>query len=267
VGIVGCRITRYKLLLLFNVRIPSLLISSFHYLKKLLAEGVIYTTRILDQPDLDRQLVRSATCEITIAELELTLPPTSRGQLTTVEGLIRDITTDLNINQPLRRIEDPENYQAIQNVINKLRDILGDDDDKNSQTAKEKDTSMLFPFTIILDDPAGNSFIEFTGNMGDPKWNKKNYHRTPEQNVTLGLVNPEELSTPRVANPESMNVWDVHDDEIFVFPGQCSSCGRSIETNMKKVNIPYFKVSMFVSANYFAFFCCSDNLGYSHHVD
>ena len=233
----------------------------------MLAEGVIYTTRILDQRDLDRQLVRSATCEVTIAELELTLPPTSRGQLTTVEGLIRDITSDLNIDQPLRRIENPENYQAIENVINKLRDILGDDNDKNFESAKEKDAPMPFPLTIILDDLAGNSFIEFAGNMGDPKWNKKNYHRTLEQNIALGLVDPEELSTPRVANPESMNVQDVHDDEIFVFPGQCSSCGHSIETNMKKVNIPYFKVSMSAFANHFTFFCCSDNPGHSHHVN
>jgi len=222
---------------------------------------------------LDRQLVRSATCEITIAELELTLPPTSRGQLTTVEGLIRDITSDLNIGQPLRRIENPENYQAIQNIINKLKDILDEKDDKEaeaevSESKKEQDTSMLLPFTIILDDPAGNSFIEFIGNMGDPKWNKKNYHRTFEQNITLGLVNPEELSTPRAANPESMDVQDINDDEVFVFPGKCSSCGHSIETKMKKVIIPYFKVS--ISASRIT--CespvfCSNNLGYFHHVN
>ncbi|KAL9708999.1 nucleolar zinc-finger protein [Leucoagaricus gongylophorus] len=217
-------------------------------------EGGIYTTRILDRSDLDRQLVRSATCEITIAELELTLPPTSRGQLTTVEGLIRDITSDLNIGQPLRRIENPENYQAVQNIINKLKDILDEKDDKEaeaevSESKKEQDTSMLLPFTIILDDPAGNSFIEFIGNMGDPKWNKKNYHRTFEQNITLGLVNPEELSTPRAANPESMDVQDINDDEVFVFPGKCSSCGHSIETKMKKVIIPYFKDIFIMSTN------------------
>ena len=37
----------------------------------------------------------------------------------------------------------------------------------------------------------------------------------------------------------------VTSDEVFVFPGPCSSCGHHINTLMKKVNIPHFKVSLF----------------------
>ncbi|KXN84098.1 Zinc finger protein zpr1 [Leucoagaricus sp. SymC.cos] len=224
-------------------------------------EGTTYTARILDRSDLDRQIVRSATCEITIPELELTLPPTSRGQLTTLEGLIRDIVSDLSMDQPLRRIQDPNGYEMIQKIVDKFQEILADDDEEEEETsgpvttvkASEKDKPMP-PFTVILDDPAGNSFVQFVGSMSDPKWSKKTYHRTLEQNIALGLVNPEEsraLDVPRVANPEAVDVEnaEVGEDEILVFPGICSSCGHPIDTNMKKVNIPYFKDILIMSTN------------------
>lgn len=175
-----------------------------------------------------------------------------------MEGLIRDIVSDLSMDQPLRRTQDPNGYQMIQNLIDKLREVLGDPDDDNGENdnigeakkASEKDAPMP-PFTIKLDDPAGNSFIEFVGNMSDPKWSMKTYHRTLEQNIALGLVNPEEVEAsgvseaPKVANPDAINPENapVGDDEILVFPGVCSSCGHPIDTKMKKVNIPYFKVS------------------------
>lgn len=238
---------------------PPNILDNFPLTQYLLAEGTAYTARILERSDLDRQIVRSPTCEITIAEFELTLPPTSRGQLTTVEGLIRDIVSDLSMDQPLRRIQDPNGYQTIQNLIDKFKEVLGDDDedeeaDNTSTTRKasEKEVPMP-PFTVQLDDPAGNSFIEFLGSMSDPKWSMRTYHRTVEQNIALGLVNPEELEesgvleAPKVVDPDA-NGHDsapVGEDEILVFPGVCSSCGHPIDTNMKKVNIPYFKVGVF----------------------
>ncbi|KAK5986851.1 Zinc finger protein ZPR1, partial [Trichostrongylus colubriformis] len=42
--------------------------------------------------------------------------------------------------------------------------------------------------TIILDDPAGNSYIQSLGDaMGDPRLRKEFYERTFEQNEELGL--------------------------------------------------------------------------------
>jgi len=186
--------------------------------------------------------VRSASCEITIPELELTLPATNRGQLTTVEGLIRDIYADLSTDQPLRRIQDEDSYNKIQALLDKMKPILGDNDDEEQEgdikpSASELDIPMP-AFTVKLNDPAGNSFIEFIGSMADPKWNLRTYPRTLEQNIALGLVAPddsEEKTDDAATKP-------ITDDEIFTFKGVCSSCGRPIETHMKKVNIPYFKV-------------------------
>ena len=219
------------------------------------AEGTLYTAKILVRSDLDRQIVRSPTCEIVIPELELTLPATTRGQLTTVEGLVRDVVSDLSMDQPLRRIQDEDGYRTIGALLDKLRAIIGDekedDDDQEDKTdqaaalAKTLDKDAPFPpFTIRLDDPAGNSWIEFIGSMSDSKWNMRTYHRTLEQNVALGLVAPEEEppTTGEDGEEAASDNGAVTDDEVFVFHGHCSSCGHPSDTMMKKVTIPYFKV-------------------------
>ncbi|KAK7064801.1 zinc-finger protein ZPR1 [Favolaschia claudopus] len=234
-------------------------------------EGTVYTARILQRSDLDRQIVRSSTCEIYLAEYELTLPASSRGQLTTVEGLIRDVVADLSMDQPVRRIQDPDGYAKIEELVGKLKEILADDDEDEEDgepaedapkvqvilTAAQKAHLPMPAFTIRLDDPAGNSWVEFVGSMADPKWNMRTYPRTLQQNIDLGLVaapEPEEgqpLDT--VAEEEqdaSGEAVDVEDpEEIYVFKGVCSSCGHPLDTLMKKVLIPYFKDVLIMSTN------------------
>ena len=61
--------------------------------------------RLLSRDDMNRQIVRSGSCEIFIRESELTFPPTKQGQLTTVEGLLRDVFIDLSTDLPLRRTD------------------------------------------------------------------------------------------------------------------------------------------------------------------
>jgi zinc finger protein len=215
----------------------------------ILDEGSIYTARILVRSDLDRQIVRSPTCEIIIPEYELTLPATTRGQLTTVEGLIRDVVSDLSMDQPVRRIQDYDGYTKIQVLLDRLTEILDEDGKDADVDILADNANKAFPaFTIKLDDPAGNSWIEFIESIADPKWNMRTYPRTYQHNVTLGLVAPEELQQVQALDTglanNSMQVPDpVTADEVFVFPGHCSSCGHPLDTLMKKVNIPYFKVS------------------------
>lgn len=210
----------------------------------------MYTAKIIDRNDLNRQIIRSASCEIQIPELDLTLPPTNRGQLTTVEGLIRDVVADLSMDQPLRRIQDEDSYTKIQAIIDKMTPILGDPENDEEQSQDAYLHLPMPPFTVKMDDPAGNSFIEFYGSMSDPKWNLRTYHRTLDQNIALGLVSPDDdnvkmESLKKVMAAEASNDAEsqpITDDEVLIFPGVCSSCGHHIETHMKKVNIPYFKV-------------------------
>lgn len=216
--------------------------------------GTIYTVRVLSRADMNRQLVKSQTCTVTIPEYQLTIPP-SKGQLTTIEGILRDVVADLCADQPLRRVADEDTYKKIQSLIDSFNEILGDEDEDDSQaTETTKEMQHIKPFTLILDDPAGNSFLEFIESMADPKWNLRTYNRTRKQNADLGLVAADDDKESRpddtLKQLESLEHaedivgggFEGNNEEIYVFPGICSSCGAPLDTMMKKVNIPYFKV-------------------------
>ncbi|CAL1714821.1 unnamed protein product [Somion occarium] len=210
---------------------------------------------------LNRQIVKSEKCTVIIPEWELTIPP-SRGQLTTVEGLIRDIATDLSLDQPLRQIQNEVAYAKIQGIIDAIKEVLGDVEDEDENEAEEvkqkpraaEIDAPMKPFTVILDDPAGNSFIEFYGSMADPKWNMRTYHRSRQQNIDLCLIDPNaepQPEAPTIENAEELpgQGLEGENEELFVFPGTCSSCGHRCDTLIKKVNIPYFKDVLIMSTN------------------
>lgn len=216
--------------------------------------GVTYTLKVLHRGDLNRQIVRSQACEIVIPEFELTLPPNERDQLTTVEGLLRDIVADLGADQPLRRIQNEVAYIKIQEIIDGLKEVMNDEEEVGEGVEpdrpileKHKDDPVKKTITITLDDPSGNSFLEFVGSMADPKWTLKTYTRTLEQAGRLGLALPEEemksAAEEDAGAVEEGGSLDEENEEVFEFPGLCPRCGRPLVTRMKKVSIPYFKVS------------------------
>ncbi|KAF8605869.1 putative ZPR1-protein binds to translation elongation factor eEF-1 [Ceratobasidium sp. AG-I] len=235
--------------------------------------GTLYTTRILARSDLDRQLVKSASATLVIPELELTIPA-SRGQLTTVEGIVRDTVRDLEMDQPLRRVQDEVTWGKIEVLVGKMKDILGDSEDEEEgkegegvgevvQKSAAKVDKPMKPFTVQLDDPAGNSWIEFIGSMDDPKWTMRQYERTPEQNAAIGLgggdapavtAEAKHVGSAREVMDAEKKVDGGDDDvvpneEIYVFPGTCSSCSAPLDTMMKRVIIPYFKDIFIMSTN------------------
>jgi len=256
-------------------------------LTTILAKGVNYTVHLLHRTDLDRQLVKSSFATVTLPEYQLTIPP-GRGQLTTVEGILRDTIRDLNIGQPVRRVMDQETATKIDGMLEKLRDLIGidegeeddagglgmDDDDVRKAVKQRGDGEAeeipFKPFTVSIDDPSGNSFLQFKGSHSDPQWNMRAYNRTFEQNVTLGLVaRPDDMPEqetaggPMIAEDHKMNRAEdfasrlagvpvskredgtVVPEEVFSFPSTCSSCGHELETLMQQVNIPYFQVSRY----------------------
>ncbi|KAH9004613.1 zf-ZPR1-domain-containing protein [Lactarius hatsudake] len=212
-------------------------------------EGAVYTARILSRQDLNRQIVKSETCTVAIPEYELTIPA-SKGQLTTVEGIIGDVIRDLSYDQPLRRIQDEDTFTKIQALVDKLKAIVPDEDGNIKPKGAVDTEAPMPPFTLKLDDPAGNSFIEFVDSMADPKWNLRTYRRTKEQNVALGLVAADDSVVDEKEKPtEDAPTDDDANEEIYVFPGICSSCGHPLDTMMKKVVIPYFKDILIMSTN------------------
>jgi zinc finger protein len=120
------------------------------------------------------------------------------------------------------------------------------------------------PFTITVDDPAGNSSIEPSPSDGQGKYTRRDYNRTPTQNMSLGLSaqsdQPEESTLRPEYHPQHMfpakssesMVNNVDDDDIvenqvYEFPASCPGCMRNCTTNMKMVNIPHFKQVVLMS--------------------
>ena len=127
--------------------------------------------------------------------------------------------------------------------MDKLKIIVPDEGEDVTPNGAVNSEPPIPPFTLKLDDPAGNSFIEFVYSMADPKWNLRTYRRTKEQNVALGLVAADDsIVDNKEHSTEDAPADASGNEEIYIFPGVCSSCGHPLDTMMKKVVIPYFKV-------------------------
>lgn len=116
-------------------------------------QGVKYTLTVAkgDQQALSRQVVKSDNAVVTIPELEFEIPAaTQKGSITTVEGLLMDAASNIKLLQEERRAADPATAKRIDEFLAKL------DACQQGECA----------FTVLVDDPAGNSYVESPG--GNP---------------------------------------------------------------------------------------------------
>jgi zinc finger protein len=206
-------------------------------------KGSKYVLKIENKEDFNRQVVKQETATCKFIELDIEIPP-KRGQLTNVEGLLTEMIDDLKADQPARLESSKEIYDKIEEFIKKVQSYLN----------AEEGT---LPLTLELDDPAGNSWIEFIPNEPAHKWSHVEYVRTDEQNVQIGLITQDQLIEIRqkqaaelsnkTRNPTSTGFMSDETDienfenEVQTFAATCPTCYAPCETHMKVVNIPHFK--------------------------
>lgn len=228
-------------------------------------KGSKYVLRIEDKKDLNREVVKSESCSCKFAELDIEIPP-KRGQLTTAEGLLTQIKDDLSGDQPARKHIDPNLYDQIEEVLKKLQSAINGE---------------IIPLTLIVDDPAGNSWIEFVPNEASHKWSHIEYFRSNEQNEQLGLsltpadgsgktastteaeIQPFPMSVSHATEYVPMGTTNTSgssarnqsqaqtiseeseienlNTEVQTFTAGCPVCHELTPTHMKIVNIPHFK--------------------------
>jgi len=138
-------------------------------------KGKKITLKVEDEDDLKRDLYKSDSAYLCIPELELELEyGTLGGVYTTVEGLVEKIHSHLKGNNPYYMGD--SNQESFKSKINTFFIRL-----EGLRDMKEK-------FTIIIDDPLDNSFIQ---NPFYPKEDLKIttevYERNDEQNDEFGL--------------------------------------------------------------------------------
>lgn len=138
-------------------------------------QGVHITLNLTCQADLNRDVLKSETCSVHIPELELDVGGgTFGGRFTTVEGLLENIKQQLKQANPLITGDsgDPDRDSKMDVFLNKL----------------DKVRSGELPAHLILDDPAGNSYLQnIYAPESDPEMQVVQYDRTFEQNEELGL--------------------------------------------------------------------------------
>lgn len=136
-------------------------------------KGVKIEVTVSSKEDFSRDLLKSETCSILIPELELEAGPyVVGGKFTTVEGVLSDLKCGLEKSVLGRDSLQPETIAALNNLVAHLDRVL----------ANEKS------ITLVLDDPAGNSYIQsFAAPDPDASLKITHYERNYEQNEELGL--------------------------------------------------------------------------------
>jgi len=103
--------------------------------------------------DLNRQIIKSEHATFKILENEFEIPPTTqRGISSTTEGMIAQAAANLEKDQPVRQHIDLDTTGKIQGVIDTLKAMAA---------------GQQLPFTVVLDDPAGNSPSNATHSQSD----------------------------------------------------------------------------------------------------
>lgn len=235
-------------------------------------KGEKLTLTVRGPADLNRQIIKSDSASLTIPKLDFEIPPgTQRGNVSTLEGVLRTAANNIEGQQPERlKLGDIDNFRRCQAAITNLRRFAGeqrnadDDDDGNNS-----ERIPIFPFEVVLNDVAGNSFIENRlAPQVDPNLKSETYFRTATEDMSLGLQPSQKAIEAGLiddSNPEHKNIANVQkgkhtisvtdDDtlggigrqEAMKFTTTCSHCYLPCETDMCVVDIPHFKEIIIMS--------------------
>ena len=161
--------------------------------------GSRYELKVTQPKDFDREIIRTEYAAISIPELELEIPANleRKGEINTIEGVITSIIDSLNQLQPVRKVCSPFFLNSLLSVkiqqpelATKIDEFIG-----RLQKLLERTT----PFTFIIDDPTGNSFVENPlAPQQDPQMKFTSYIRSREQCEFLGLNVGTELGLPNL---------------------------------------------------------------------
>ncbi len=201
---------------------------------KIQEKGSKYTLKVDNEKDLQRQIVRNDTAVLRIENLDLEMP-TGGSELTNIEGTLLKISTELETGQASRKDHDPTLYEALQPIVEKLQRMMQD---------------RSVPFTISIDDPSGNSFIEPLPTDTGPKYIRQDYLRSPSQNEALGLFIPEDPApldtTTTTSDPLDSSIVL---DTVYTLHETCPACTAPCQVHVHKIDIPHFREVMIFATN------------------
>ncbi|XP_061389071.1 zinc finger protein ZPR1-like [Musca vetustissima] len=138
-------------------------------------KGTRFEVRVDCKEDLTRDVLKSETCNLLIPELDCEVGPSALGgRFTTVEGILTAMKDQIEGNDVMFQDSTDEAFKnRFKGFIEKFEKIL----------------SLEMPATLVLDDPAGNSYVQSLSDTDEPddKLKVTKYVRSYEQNEELGL--------------------------------------------------------------------------------
>ncbi|CAH0550065.1 unnamed protein product [Brassicogethes aeneus] len=140
-------------------------------------KGVEIEIDVRTRDDFSRDVLKSETCDLKIPQLELEVGPHALGgRFTTVEGLItamRDQLCDPKRSQMFGDSSDEKSKKKFEEFFKKFEDVL----------------EGRLSVTLILNDPAGNSYVQSMRDDDKPDEGMRisRFERNHEQNEELGL--------------------------------------------------------------------------------
>mmetsp|Transcript_5908 Transcript_5908/g.8370 ORF Transcript_5908/g.8370 Transcript_5908/m.8370 type:complete len:524 (+) Transcript_5908:112-1683(+) len=218
-------------------------------------KGCKYSLQCEDVKDLDRRIIKSDTAIIQIPQIELEIPTNAqRGTISTIEGVLKRAADELETLQPARQQIDPETANKIQNVIHHLRLYA---------------QATNLPFTFLLEDPSGNSFIErryLSESKTDPQLEFTSFLRSAQENIGLGLRPDVVTTTVHLSEDDQNNkntqnnmkytnkleslqfpVDDSDDIQMVQFAVNCPTCQHPGNERMCTAQVPHFKQCIIMS--------------------
>jgi len=201
------------------------------------SKGVRFVLHVTSPEDLNRRIIKSGTGVIRIPQINLEIPgKTQADSINTIEGVL-----DRCYEGVKESVQTPEVVEFLDNL--------------------EQCKKGLVQFDFVLDDPSGNSFIENpTAPKIDPSLEVSFYHRTPEMNEEIGLLNVPKTDEFNVENIDVKSIDHFRsvfstDQPVSTFPTSCPVCSTDGESRSCTLSIPYFKEIVIM-----AFSC--ENCGY-----
>ena len=213
-------------------------------------KGSKYSFTIYHPADLERSIIKSDEAIFRIEELDIEMPAGS-GQTTNMEGLLTKILRDLESGQKDRKDNDPDVFEKIDAIVQRLIGMM---------------IGRGMPFTVTLNDPSGNSWIEPSAKDIETrgKYSRSEYPRTAEQNAALGLGQSSNSTAndsskvaanahivPQVQSGDEDPLVDVdlYKDAVYSIESPCPGCMKQTWINLQSVNVPHFKEVVLSSLN------------------
>ncbi len=207
-------------------------------------QGSAIELKVTKPSDLNRQLIKSDFASVKIPEIDFEIPPgTQKGEISTIEGVLSQAAKALQLYQADRMTQQPEIGIKVAQIIMQLNCYARGDEDE-------------MPFTVIVDDISGNSYIENpSAPAKDENLKTTKYNRTPEQDVSMGLE-PSQSGAYNTGDgsydkliPGQDKGFGANRTETFnesqeapiAISADCHNCGKNGELLSAMTTIPHFK--------------------------